>query len=86
MIEQSTVNLIGFTALAFSLVFVYTSTIPECTYRRYLVPGMLVAIAAMVMQEAVASLMLAVSAIMFYSGYKGYGIKKKEEEKNESSD
>ena len=92
MIENETINLIGFIILVFSLIFVYAGTLSQCTYRRYIIPAMLLVIAVMLLPEIIAALMIAVSAALFYSGYKGYGIeirkkeveeKKVEEEKKE---
>ncbi len=83
MIENETINLIGFIVLVFSLIFAYTGTLAQCTYRRYIVPAMLLVIAIMFLQETIAALMIAVSAALFYSGYKGYGIKIRKEEVEE---
>lgn len=80
MIEREAFNLIGFVVLAFSLVFAYTGTLERCTYRRYIVPLMLLAIAAMIWEETIAALMVAVSSALIYTGYKGYGIKLRKEE------
>ena len=80
MIEREAFNLIGFVVLAFSLVFAYTGTLEQCTYRRYVVPLMLLAIAAMIWEETIAALMVAVSSVLIYTGYKGYGIKARKEE------
>ena len=83
-------NLAGFMVLAFSLVFAYAGTLERCTYRRYIVPAMLLVLAGMLMEETVAAVMVAVSAALFYSGYRGYGIKARREEekadKKEDSD
>ncbi len=86
MIENETINLVGFVILAFSLIFAYTGTLSQCTYRKYIVPAMLLVIAVIFLQEMIAALMIAVSATLFYSGYKGYGIevKKKEAEKTKN--
>ncbi len=82
MIETGTANLIGFAALAFSLLFAYAGTLETCSYRKYIVPGMLLLVAVMLLPETVAAIMVAVSAVLIYSGYKEYGIKaRKEEEK-----
>ena len=80
MIEHEIVNLIGFVALAFSLAFAYAGTVPGCTYRKYIVPTMLLVIAAMLLPETIAAIMVAVSAVLIYSGYKEYGIKAREKE------
>lgn len=80
MIENETINLVGFVVLAFSLVFAYAGTLSQCTYRRYIVPAMLLVVAVVFLSETMAALMIAVSAVLFYSGYKGYGIKIREEE------
>jgi len=82
VIETGTVNLIGFAVLAFSLLFAYAGTFESCSYRKYIVPGMLLLVAVMLLPETIAAIMVAVSSVLFYSGYKGYGIKaRKEEEK-----
>jgi len=72
--------LIGFIVLAFSLVFAYAGTLSQCTYRKYIVPAMLLVIAIMFLSETISALMVAVSAVLFYSGYKGYGIEIRKEE------
>jgi predicted Co/Zn/Cd cation transporter (cation efflux family) len=74
MMESGTINLIGFVVLVFSILFAYTGTLEECTYRRYIVPAMLLLIAVMILEEAIAAVMLAVSSLLIYTGYKGYGI------------
>jgi len=76
-------SLAGFVVLAFSLVFAYTGTLERCTYRRYIVPAMLLVLAAMLAEELAAAFMIAVSAVLFYTGYKGYGIEAKEKAKEE---
>ncbi len=80
MIGSEALNLAGFAVLAFSLVFAYTGTLDRCTYRRYVVPLMLLVLAAIFWEETAAALMLAVSAALFFVGYKGYGIEAKESE------
>ncbi len=72
--------MIGFIVLAFSLVFAYAGTLSQCTYRKYIVPAMLLVIAIMFLSETISALMVAVSAVLFYSGYKGYGIEIRKEE------
>jgi hypothetical protein len=81
VIGSEALNLAGFAVLAFSLVFAYAGTLDRCTYRRYIVPLMLLVLAAIFWEETVAALMIAASAALFFAGYKGYGIdaKKKEE-------
>jgi len=85
MIEAETFNIVGFTVLAFSLVFALAGTTEKCTYRKYVVPLMFLAIAAIIWEETIAALMIALSSVLIYSGYKGYGIEAKkrveEEEK-----
>ena len=45
---------------------------------------MLLVVAVMLLPETIAAIMVAVSAVLFYSGYKEYGIKaRKEEEKTD---
>ncbi len=86
MIEREAFNLIGFAVLAFSIVFAFTRTIEKCSYRRYIVPAMLLAVAAILWEETIAALMVGISSVLIYYGYKGYGIeaKKKESKKEES--
>jgi len=83
VIENETINLIGFVILVFSLIFAYTGTLSQCTYRKYIVPAMFLVIAAMLLHETVVALMVAISAALFYSGYKGYGIEIRKEEAKE---
>ena len=80
MIENETINLVGFIVLIFSVMFAYTGTLSQCTYKKYIVPAMLLVIAVMFLSETIAALMVAVSAVLFYSGYKGYGIEIRKEE------
>lgn len=86
MIESGTINLIGFAVLAFSLLFAYAGTLEECTYRRYIIPAMLLLIAAMVFEETIAAIMIAVSSVLIYTGYKGYGIELRKEETESKKD
>lgn len=87
MIELETAHLIGLVVLAFSLWFAYAGTLERCTYRRYIVPAMLLIVAVMFLPETIAAIMIGVSAVLIYSGYKGYGIKtRKEEEKISKED
>ena len=84
MIETGTANLIGFTILALSLLFAYAGTLETCTYRKYIVPGMLLLVSIMLLPETVAAIMVAVSAVLIYSGYKEYGIKARKEAAKEN--
>ena len=86
MIGNETINLVGFIVLIFSLMFAYTGTLSQCTYRKYIVPAMLLVIAVMFLSETIAALMVAVSAVLFYSGYKGYGIEIRKEEKEKAEE
>ena len=83
MIGNETINLIGFVILVFSVIFVYTGTLSRCSYRRYIIPAMLLVIAIIFLSETIAALMIAVSAVLVYSGYKGYGIEIRKEEVEE---
>ena len=82
MTESGTVNIIGFAVLAFSLLFAYAGTLETCTYRRYIIPAMLLLIAAMVLEEIIAAIMIVISSVLIYIGYKGHGteLRKKEDE------
>ncbi len=83
---EETINLISFVIFVFSIFFVYTRTLKECVYRRYVVPIMVLCIGIIVWQNTLASLLIVFSVPLIYIGYKGQGIALKKEMEEEETE
>ncbi len=73
---QESTELIALIILAFSALFLYTSRLERCWYRRYLLP-LMVASFALVLPRLMEKLIVLVSAFLIYYGYRGLGRKAK---------
>ena len=71
-------------AFLFALLFYATGQQKQCSYRRYIIPIMLIAIALLYLNSLLGFSLLVISASLVYYGYKGYGRKLLEEKKEES--